>query len=108
MGFIWPEAVQFHFIIWQFIAKLIEIISVGMKQHRRIVVLECDRPDVDRHLFQQQLAAHCRAASGFEAEALLLSFCAGQSRQTRKQMAKCRRTSTRLAIPTSGNATKTL
>jgi len=79
MGFIWPEAVQFHFIIWQFIAKLIEIISVGMKQRRRTVVPECDRPDIDRHLFQQQLAAHCRAASGFEGEALLLPFCAEHS-----------------------------
>jgi len=43
MGFNSPQAVQFHFIIWQFIAKLIEIISVGMGQHRRTVVLECDR-----------------------------------------------------------------
>jgi hypothetical protein len=79
MGFVSPEAVQFQFIIWQFIAKLIEIISVGMQQHRRTVVLEWDRPDIDGHLFQQQLAAHCRAAAGFEGEALLLPFCAEDS-----------------------------
>jgi hypothetical protein len=38
-----PGAVQFHFIIWQFIGKLIEIISVGMTQDERTVVVECDR-----------------------------------------------------------------